>query len=468
MKRTWLTLAAPLALAGCATAAIDRNLEEVRAAAREFTGAEPRLLVTEDDERAAAALVEVLLEKPLTAEDAVRVALAASPAAQALLHEHAAAMAAAIQSGRPLNPRFTFERLRRGEDLDIGRLLSVPLLDLVTWPQRKGLAQARHAQSRIKAIGDVVGVAADARKAWVEAVAAEQALRYHRDVLAAAEAAAELARRMHAVGNFSRLQYAREQAFYADAAAQVARAQHAALAARERLVRRLGLSRAQARKLALPERLPDLPATPRPEAEVRQFALERRLDVLAASHALEHSARLAGLTDVRSVVNELTAGIARNSESGAPPQRGYEIEIAMPVFDPGDALRAEARASYLAALHRARQTMLEAHSAVAAAYHAYRTAYDLARHYRDEIVPLRQAIAEENLLRYNGMLIGVFELLADARERIGSVLAAIDALREFWLADAALADALIGRPQAPVILFDQPATRAAAVGGAPH
>ena len=64
---------------------------------------------------------------------------------------------------------------------------------------------------------------------------------------------------------------------------------------------------------------------------------------------------------------------------------------------------------------------INARSEVREAYPAYRTAYDLARHYRDEIVPLRKRIAEENLLRYNGMLISVFELLADAREQIASV-----------------------------------------------
>jgi len=45
-------------------------------------------------------------------------------------------------------------------------------------------------------------------------------------------------------------------------------------------------------------------------------------------------------------------------------------------------------------------------------------------------VPLKQRISEENVLRYNGMLIGVFELLADARSQIASVNAAIEALSE--------------------------------------
>ena len=96
-------------------------------------------------------------------------------------------------------------------------------------------------------------------------------------------------------------------------------------------------------------------------------------------------------------------------------------------------------------------------------YLAYRTTYDLARHYRDEIVPLRKTISEENLLRYNGMLIGVFELLADARAQVASVNASIEALRDFWIASADLDLALVGRPA--LAIPDAPAATAAAAGG---
>ncbi len=70
----------------------------------------------------------------------------------------------------------------------------------------------------------------------------------------------------------------------------------------------------------------------------------------------------------------------------------------------------------------------------------------MARHHRDEVVPLRKVISEENQLRYNGMLISVFELLADAREQVSAVTAAIDAQQQFWLADAAMQASVIGRP----------------------
>jgi hypothetical protein len=82
------------------------------------------------------------------------------------------------------------------------------------------------------------------------------------------------------------------------------------------------------------------------------------------------------------------------------------------------------------------------------------------------IVPLRQRIRDENVLRYNGMLIGVFELLADARAQIASVNSAIDARREFWLADADLQMAMLGRPT--LSAGSAPASSAAADAGGGH
>jgi outer membrane protein TolC len=119
-------------------------------------------------------------------------------------------------------------------------------------------------------------------------------------------------------------------------------------------------------------------------------------------------------------------------------------------------------------VYRSQQVIIDAHSQVRQSYHAYRTSLDVARHYRDEIVPLRKAIAEENLYRYNGMLIGVFELLADAREQVASVITAIETQRDFWLADAALNNTLIGRSESLPRALGPAPKAAAAGGGDPH
>jgi outer membrane protein TolC len=448
MRYAPLVAGAALVLAGCATTGVDQATSDALAEGAARIGVHARLNITDARRLEARAMVDELLAKPLGIDEAVRMALVHSPGAQRLLAEGRAMQAAAIQSGRVANPVFTFERLLRGDQKDIGRLLSFSLFDLLSWPWRASIAEAQTEQARLAMVAAVVDTAIRTRQAWVEAVAVQQALAYYEDVRVAAEASAELAQRMQAAGNFSPLQRAREQAFYADAVMQQARAQHARVAARERLVRQLGLDTAQAARLQLPPRLPDLPRAPRSEQSVAQAAFDSRLDVLAARAAVETAARRRGFTGAASWLAGAHLGFARNSETDRPRQRGFELEVLLPLFNPGDAQRAGANATLLAALNRRQQVMIDAQSQLRETYHAYRSSHDIARHYRDEIVPLRNHIAEENLYRYNGMLIGVFELLADARTQVHSVIGAIEAQRDFWLADAVLQAALIGQPVA--------------------
>jgi outer membrane protein TolC len=450
LRRVALAAAASLSIAGCASTAIEENFSDVQQLSRESLRAEVKWLTTEDARRQAQTDVDALLAQPLDSDGAVRIGLAYSPALQAMLYEAAADSAAATQSARLPNPVFSFERLARNvgglQELEITRALSLSLLDLVLLPSRLRLADYQQQAARISLAANVVAVASEARRAWVNAVAAQQSAQYAQQVKATADASAEIARRMQSVGNFSRLQRAREQAFAADAATLLARAMQAARNSREVLVRTLGLNDAQAASLKLPDRLPDLPATVRDEITVARTAVGQRLDIRLARANLDFIAREQGLTNATSFVNAFEVGVKEDKETGLPRQRGYDLSVPLPIFDFGDAARSRAQSAYMAAFYRVAQLTVQASSQVREHYTAYRTAYDISRHYRDEIVPLRKSIAEENVLRYNGMLIGVFELLADSREQTGSVIQAIDAQRDFWLADAALQSALIGQP----------------------
>jgi outer membrane protein TolC len=445
-------LLTPVVLSACAAISLESGANEAIADGAARAGSQARFNFTDAQRAEARSDVDQLLAQPLSADDAVRITLAFSPSLQALIAERAGAHATAVRSGQPANPVFTFERLMRREggatELEIGRMLSFALVDLLSWPVRSEIAGARMQEIRLRLAGDVVAAAAETRRAWVQAVAAAQVAAYFEDVKQSAEVSVELARRMESGGNFSKLQRAREQASYADAVAQFARARHAQVATRERLVRLLGLDAKQAAQLRLPDRLPDVPVQVRQETEVTQQALDARLDILLARAELDATARQNGLTRVTGWIDGLQLGIVRNSETGRSSQRGFEVELPLPLFDGGGAVRAEAQAAYLAALNRTAQVAVEARSTVAEAWDAYRTAGDLARHYRDEIVPLRQLITDESVLRYNSMQIGVFELLQSARDQVASVVAALEAQRDFWLADAALSATLVGRPLA--------------------
>lgn len=444
--------AASLVLAGCASVDMDQTLRDTNDSASAFTQGKLELSRTEQQAQARTRLSSELLAKPLGMDEAVQLALANSPAVQALLAQSWADMAGASQTGRLANPIFNFERVRSGDELELGRLLSFGLLDLLMLPRRMEISRGQMAQARVQLSANVVEQVTQVRQAWVRAVAAKQSLDYANLVNRSAQASAELARRMQQVGNFTKLQRARQQSFYADSAAQLASSQHASTAAREELTRLLGLTEPQAGQLSLPERLPDLPREPRATVSVNANSAAQRLDVQLARQQLDNAGRSQGLNLIESLV-DVELGIRRdtvfdNAEGTKTARRGYELDIRLPIFDWGTAKRDAMNAQSLAAASRYESAVRGASSQLRESYSAYRTAYDVARHYRDEIVPLRQVIADENTLRYNGMLIGVFELLADNREQVSSVTAALNAYQQFWLADAALAASMMGKPTA--------------------
>jgi outer membrane protein TolC len=337
-----------------------------------------------------------------------------------------------------------------GSELEIGRSISFGLLDVLTLPQRRKTADAELARQELFLTTSVVTEVTQVRQAWVRAVAAKQNLAYAAQVQESAQASAELARRMLAVGNFTRLQRARQHAFYADATTQWAAAQHADTAAREALVRALGLRNEQTAVLQLPARLPDLPKqTITPQVAARS-ATDGRLDIRLAQAALRVQAATQGLENINSL-GDVELGLRAdtvfdNAAATTTARTGFQLNVRVPLFDTGDQRRAAMNARTLAAAQRLEASARAAGSHLRESYSAYRTAWDIAAHYRDDVLPTQQLIGEENLLRYSGMIIGVFELLADARAQTASVMAAIAAQEQFWLAEAALQSTLIGQP----------------------
>lgn len=451
LPRTGIFVAAALLLAGCATFSKDGGFDSVRQIVRDNTGKDILVARTPSDQDTIAARVVELLGKPLGVEEAVQVALLNNRGLQASFQELGIAEADLVSAGRLPNPHLSLTRSHGGlESLtSLEQALSFNIFSLVTMPLATEIEKRRFAQAQSRVALEVLRLASDTRKAYFTAVAADESVRYMGQVRTAAEASAELARRMEQVGNWSKLARAREHSFYADAALQVARTQKAAVTAREQLTRLLGL---WGKDIAfkLPERLPELPKAPDELPDVERLAMERRIDLKIARLDAEGQARTLGLTKATRFINVLELEVAREREKAADgdraTRRSYGISLELPIFNFGTSRVARAEAIYMQVLHRAAETAVNARSEVREAYTGYRASYDIARHFRDEIVPLRKRISDENLLRYNGMLIGVFELLADARSQILSVNSSIEALRDFWIARADLDMALVGRP----------------------
>ena len=449
MRRYFIFTAGFLAaslLAGCATLSPDGGVADVQAMVAGKTAGVNAVL--QQDPAAVSEAVTELLKMPVTAESAVRIALLNNPALQGSMATLGVSDADRVQMGRLPNPHFSIGRFTEGDSLEIERILTFNVVGLLTLPWKAKWQSQQHEMAKLIAAQEVIKLAADTRKAWITAVAAQQTALYMRDVKEAAEAGAELARRMARVGNWSRLQQAREQVFLADATAQLARAEQTNFNEREKLIRLMGLWGKQI-NFSLAERLPDLPKSVTEMTDVESRALLGRLDVRSAVAESGYVADQMGLKTVLGYVDGMSLSLSSstsfdNAAQSQHAKRGVELELPLPIFDWGGARNARSKAMYLQSAARVREVAVKARSEAREAYHGYRTAYDLAVHYRDEIVPLRKFINDELVLRYNGMLASVWDLLADTRSQVMSVNSAIEAQRDFWLADADLQTTLTG------------------------
>ena len=436
-----------LALGGCASFTQDGGLAAVAQTTKARTGYDLKWLRSDADREIVSKRVGELLQKTLTIDDAVQIAIFNNRGLQASFDELGISEADVVAAGRLPNPHFTWRQASIRDQFTIEQTLTFNLLSILTIPLKTELSQRSFEQTQRMVTMEVLRLASETRKAYVLALAAEESVRYMAKVKTVAESSAELARRMVSVGNFNKLSQAREQGFYADAALNHARATQNQSSTREKLSRLLGLWGEEI-QFKLPDRLPDLPTAVDDLPNVEQIAMAQRLDVQAMKLGTESLAKNLGLSKATRFINVLEIGPTRVLEGAKsdPYKKGFEVSLEIPIFDWGTTKVVKAESLYMQSVNRTAEAAINARSEVRQTYQSYRLTYDIAKHYRDEIVPIRKRIADENMLRYNGMLIGVFDLLADARAQITSVNGYIEALRDFWLAKADLDMAMIGKP----------------------
>ncbi len=436
-------ISASFALGGCATFSKDGGFGAVQDNTQKHIKQEIVWQKTQGEKNKVTERVNELLSKRLNVEQAVQIALLNNKGLQADFYNLGISESDLVQAGRLPNPKFSMLYTRNNGDYKIEQILTFNIFSLLTMPKMQAIERQRFVQTQKKTAFEVIKIANHTRIAYFNAVAATEQVRYSEQVKLSAEASSELARRMFQAGNFNKLDQIREQSFYADAALDYASAANKQVSAYEALSRLLGVSVDQ---LNLEERLPDLPKSITELQPFEKAAFEQRLDLQAIKLENDALAKQLGLTKTTRFINLLEIGPARVLEGrrGDPYKKGVELSFELPIFDWGTARVARAESIYMQSINRAAQMAINAQSEIRQAYNAYRTNYDVTKHIRDEIVPLRRKILQENQLRYNGMLTSPFELFGDARAQVTSVKSYIESLREFWVADSTLQMTLIG------------------------
>lgn len=372
----------------------------------------------------------VLLTNEVDADTAVRIALLANPALLRIyfdLRIPAETIAAAA----------TYS-LRASEDVET-RFVVNAIGSLQRFASQ--VDQLKFEQTKLDKAAEIVRIALDVRRAHASAVSARQVSDLTESLKTASEASAELGRRMARVGNWPRLSEYREAAALGEVSVQVARARQSANVAREKLTRLLGIWGDDA-AYRLAAKLPNLPSNLSTFENAEASALEGRFDIRAVNFDIAAEVREFeidgyedGLRNAGSRFVEVPS--ARSLDGGK-----ISAPINVPVFDLRGQVSQGKAAKFIALLTQASGLSISARADAREAVAAWRTAYDIARHYSDHMVPLQGRIIEESVQRYNGMLIGVFDLLGDVRQRTAIDIAAVEAARDYWIAAADLRNAL--------------------------
>ena len=429
-----------LILTGCASIPDDQGLGSVQQLIDTQVGTDNPASQLKPENEFTSAQVDQLLDTPLSADDAALLSMQLNPQAKANLLRVGIAEADYAQAGRVRNPGFTYERSTEGDYsasllFDIGGLLLMPL--------RREVEFRRLKASRYEAASGVIEHLANTRIAWVEAVAEQQLTRLAERSLESAATANDMTRQMTALGHSAMSESAESEILLGEMRSALTRQRLIETAAREALVRQLGLWGHSARSLKLPDRLPTLPAVLREYDSVEGEAIGRRIDVQIANANLEAMASNYDLTRRNPFLSSIELGPVLE-KSGDETERGFELEFSIPIFDAGSINNAKTRFLFEQSQAQAQSIAISAASQAREALQTYQSYWDIARHYEDVLLPLRRIVSQERLLHYNGMLLSVFDLLADVRSAAELEASAIRAARDFWISEARLELALTG------------------------
>ena len=452
MTRSLCILLLALTLGACASFSPDGGMAEVaqgvgREAGPGAGASVVKITSIEQAERAHQRAVALLAAGPITADTVVEVALLNNRDLQAAYNDLGLSEAAYVQASLPPNPTASVLRIGGTGVANFEFRLIDDLLSLVTLKRRTDIAADRFARARQQAVEATLRVAADARRSFVRAVTTQQQIALLDRSRATVDSATRLYAKLAEAGGGDLLDETELAALYAELSARLSQARLTARRERETLVRLMGLWGSDMSFL-LPSELPALPSEPDALESVEVEAIKRRVDLaqtrlevsaLAKSLALTNATRFVSMLQLAGIVNNESANPLTNSNSDIL-RGGGQLDVSLPVFDTGEARLRAAQETYMRALNKLAAKAVNARSEARIAYETYRGTYDIARFWRDRIVPLRRTASREVELRYNngvlareGLRVDLFRLLVDARIRISAESTAVDALRDFHL-----------------------------------
>jgi len=398
-----------------------------------------------------------LLQKELSVDTAVQIALLNNRDLQSSYASLGIAQADLVEAGLLENPVFSYTYYAGSAGSIVEASIVQDFVSVLSLSARKKVGQAAADRVVAETAQRVLDLAWQVRTQYYVAVGDSQALDLMRQIVSATDAAAELARRQLAAGNLNRRDQAVQQAFYAQALLDASQAEMQLSSDREKLNRLMGLWGAQTR-WSIPARLPRVPASLPSFDAIESQAISQRLDLAAAKKEAESTAQALSLTRQFRYLDALGIGVAYKREPGAGNFVGPTVQLGLPIFNQGQAKVARMEAEYRRSQERVAALAVAIRSETREARERLTAMQQVVQHYTQVLLPLQQTILSETLKSYNGMLTGVYELLLTKQMQVQTARQYVAANRDFWLAWADLERAAGGSVALAATAVPEPQT----------
>lgn len=437
--RVWFIVIACL-ISGCSSLDANGAFSRVQGSVTERSGNNIAWETGSNEDIAVEEHLDHLLSGPIELSDAIQVSLLKNPTLQAEYEELGIAQAEIVKAGLLQNPLISLERRSPGKaaEYDVAQnFLSLLVMPLALKAARANLdAQVSHVtQAVLDHLGKV-------KRAFYDVQASNHILALRRTGVQTVEVSQKVSAHLMRAGNMNMLAIRTAQNRLAEAKVELIEAELETFRQRETLNVLMGVW-GDRTKWTVADEFPSSFAEEPSLASLERFAIANRPELAAEAKELERLAAEVGIAKFQAIFPDLSVTGHSESEPDGNRTAGANLSFPLPLFNWGQASSVEGSARFRQAAKHYEALAIEVRSKVRVAFAEMSASRARAEYFQKELLPLMQSTIDETQKMYNGMLVGVFDLLETKQSWINAKVDYAEVMRQYWHSVTEL-EALLG------------------------
>ncbi|MES2663843.1 MAG: TolC family protein [Pseudomonadota bacterium] len=400
---------------------------------------------------------QLILQQPLTATNAMRLALLNNKTLHAEFAELGIAQSDILAAGLVSNPTIAIGALRPEGggrwQLDFG--LTQSMLNLITRSLRTKIARIEYENIQMRVIQSLMHHLQAMEADYYSAIAEAHRSKLLKTISHAAETTYELAERFYKAGNISELEYLTQKNHSFEQKIKLLHAEHTAYEARLKLATQLGLKASQ--KFILPQQLYDVPQEKFDGDTLILQAKKQRLDLKILHRTVQNYAKNSQL--LKNGIEEFDVSLKGEREFDGLKSYGPEFSLSLPIFNQGQARKLSFVSQTKQANYLIEALELSIENDIIQTTQNLNNIREQLQILRLQIIPNSQRQVQLSLQEYNFMLVGIAETLLLKQQEYDVYVQYIEILKQYWKARSTLAIALgsaLPDVQFKPVVFDSP------------